>query len=85
MHLQHCFAALEISGLDDVSVEDLTTILTYHVVGDNLLSTEISAGQVAALSGEKIEVSLKRRRNVKRNYKGNNNRYTRYKWNYTCN
>ncbi len=52
------FAALDISGLDDVSVEDLTTILTYHVVGDNLLSTEISAGQVAALSGEKIEVSL---------------------------
>ncbi len=52
------FAALDISGLDDVSVEDLTTILTYHVVGDNLLSTEISAGQVAALSGEEIEVSL---------------------------
>lgn len=52
------FAALEISGLDDVAVEDLTSILTYHVVGDNVLSSEISAGQVAALSGEELEISL---------------------------
>ncbi|WP_163324970.1 fasciclin domain-containing protein [Draconibacterium mangrovi] len=52
------FAALEISGLDDVSVEDLTSILTYHVVGDNVLSTELSAGAVAAISGEEFEVTI---------------------------
>lgn len=52
------FAALEISGLDDVTVEDLTSILTYHVVGDNVLSTELSAGTVAAISGEEFEVAI---------------------------
>ena len=52
------FAALEISGLDDVAVEDLTSILTYHVVGDNVLSTELSAGTVAAISGEEFEVAI---------------------------
>jgi len=52
------FAALQISGLDEVSVEDLTSILTYHVLGDNVLSSEISAGTVAAVSGEEFEVTI---------------------------
>ncbi|HYQ58040.1 MAG TPA: fasciclin domain-containing protein [Draconibacterium sp.] len=52
------FAALEISGLDEVAVEDLTSILTYHVVGDNVLLTELSAGTVAAISGEEFEVAI---------------------------
>jgi transforming growth factor-beta-induced protein len=52
------FAVLGIAGLDEVPMEDLTTILTYHVVGDNVLSSEISAGAVEAVSGETFEVSI---------------------------
>lgn len=52
------FAALQISGLDEVSVEDLTSILTYHVLGDNVLSSEISAGTVEAVSGEELEITI---------------------------
>ncbi|MCY1721004.1 fasciclin domain-containing protein [Prolixibacteraceae bacterium Z1-6] len=52
------FAALQISGLDEVSVEDLTSILTYHVLGDNVLSSEIAAGMVAALSGDDVEITI---------------------------
>lgn len=51
------FAALEITSLDEVSMDDLTSILTYHVVGDNVLSTELSAGMVEALSGETFDVT----------------------------
>ncbi|WP_346862307.1 fasciclin domain-containing protein [uncultured Draconibacterium sp.] len=52
------FAALQISGLDEVSVEDLTSILTYHVVSDNVLSSEISAGTVEAVSGEELQITI---------------------------
>jgi transforming growth factor-beta-induced protein len=52
------FAALGISGIDEVSVEDLTSILTYHVVGDNVLSSELSSGMVDALSGDSFEVTI---------------------------
>ena len=52
------FAALGISDLDEVAVEDLTSILTYHVVGDNVMSTELSAGSVASISGEEFEVTI---------------------------
>lgn len=52
------FAALGITGLDEVSMEDLTSILTYHVLGDNVLSSEISAGVVKAISGEDLEITI---------------------------
>jgi len=52
------FAALGISSLDEVAIEDLTAILTYHVVGDNVLSSELSSGPVGALSGETFEVNI---------------------------
>lgn len=52
------FAALEISGLDEVSMEDLTSILTYHVLGDNVLSSEITAGTVKSVSGEDFEITI---------------------------
>lgn len=52
------FAALGISGIDDVPVETLTSILTYHVVGDNVRSTELSSGTVTAVSGESFDVDL---------------------------
>ncbi len=52
------FAALGISSLDEVSTETLTAILTYHVVGDNVLSSELSAGSVEAISGKTFEVTI---------------------------
>jgi transforming growth factor-beta-induced protein len=52
------FAALGISSLDEVTIEDLTAILTYHVVGDNVLSSELSSGPVGSLSGETFEVNI---------------------------
>jgi transforming growth factor-beta-induced protein len=52
------FAALGISGLDEVSAEDLAPILTYHVVGDNVLSSELSDGTVPTVSGETLEFTL---------------------------
>ena len=52
------FSALGISGLDEVWIEDLTSILTYHVVGDNILSSELSAGSVNALSGDAFQVTI---------------------------
>ncbi len=47
------FAALGVSGLDDVSAEDLTPILLAHVVEGNVQSTDLSNGSVATLNTEK--------------------------------
>jgi transforming growth factor-beta-induced protein len=52
------FAALGITSLDEVSMEDLTSILTYHVLGDNVLSSEISAGTVKSVSGEDLAITI---------------------------
>jgi len=51
------FAALGISGIADLTAEQLTPILTYHVVSGNVLSTMLSAGTVQTLNGP-ITVSL---------------------------
>lgn len=51
------FAALGISGIADLSAEQLTPILTYHVVSGNVLSTMLSAGTVQTLNGP-ITVAL---------------------------
>jgi transforming growth factor-beta-induced protein len=52
------FAALGITSLDEVSMKDLTSILTYHVVADNVLSSEIAPGMVPTVSGESIELTI---------------------------
>jgi transforming growth factor-beta-induced protein len=52
------YAALKISGLEEVGMDDLTSILTYHVLGDNVLSSEISAGTVKSVSGEDLEITI---------------------------
>jgi transforming growth factor-beta-induced protein len=46
------FTALGISGLDDLTAEALTPILLYHVVPDNVLASEVSAGMVPTLNTE---------------------------------
>ena len=52
------FAALGVSGLNDLSAEALTPILTYHVVGDNVFSTELQTGTVPTVSGNSLDVSV---------------------------
>jgi transforming growth factor-beta-induced protein len=51
------FAALNISGIADLTAEQLIPILQYHVVSGNVLSTQLSAGDVETLNG-KISVTL---------------------------
>jgi len=53
------FAALGISGLDDLTAEALTPILLYHVVPDNVLASEVSSGMVPTLNTESnISISV---------------------------
>jgi transforming growth factor-beta-induced protein len=51
------FTALGISGIADLTAEQLIPILTYHVVSGNVLSTQLSAGTVETLNGP-ISVTL---------------------------
>jgi transforming growth factor-beta-induced protein len=51
------FEALDISGIADLTAEQLIPILQYHVVSGNVLSTQLSAGDVETLNG-KISVTL---------------------------
>ena len=43
------FSTLGISGIADLTAEQLTPILTYHVVSGNVLSTQLSEGAVPTL------------------------------------
>lgn len=53
------FEALKISGIEDLSAEALIPILTYHVVADNVLASEVSAGMVPTLNTESsITISI---------------------------
>jgi len=45
------FATLGISGINDLTAEQLVPILTYHVVGGNIRSEQLSAGPVTTLNG----------------------------------
>ncbi len=47
------FSQLGISGIDDLTAEQLIPILMYHVVPGNVLSTELSSGEVGTLSESK--------------------------------
>jgi transforming growth factor-beta-induced protein len=52
------FTQLGISGIDDLTAEQLTPILTYHVVPGNVVSTELSSGEVGTLNGQNLSVDL---------------------------
>ena len=52
------FATLGVSGIADLTAEQLTPILTYHVVSGNVLSTQLSAGNVPTLNGEQLSITL---------------------------
>jgi transforming growth factor-beta-induced protein len=51
------FADLGVSGIEDISAETLIPILQYHVVSGNVLSTDLTEGDVATLNGN-IKISL---------------------------
>jgi transforming growth factor-beta-induced protein len=45
------FQDLGVAGVDDLSAAQLTPILLYHVVQGNVLSTDLSEGEVGTLNG----------------------------------
>ncbi len=47
------FAALEVSGIDDIDNETLTAVLLAHVVSANAVSTGLSNGSVSTLNNQK--------------------------------
>jgi len=46
------FTQLGVTGIDDLAAEQLTPILMYHVVPGNVLSTELTSGEVGTLNTE---------------------------------
>jgi transforming growth factor-beta-induced protein len=48
---QALFTQLGVSGIADLTAEQLTPILLYHVVSGNVRSSDLSAGNVATLNG----------------------------------
>jgi transforming growth factor-beta-induced protein len=49
---EQLFTDLGVSGIADIDVETLTSVLTYHVVEGNVLSTDLSDGNVPTLNGD---------------------------------
>lgn len=52
------FSKLGVSGVKDLNAEQLTPILTYHVVSGKVMSTDLSNTSVATLNGQKIKIDL---------------------------
>jgi transforming growth factor-beta-induced protein len=52
------FSQLGVSGVKDLTAEQLTPILTYHVVSGKVMSTDLSNTSVATLNGHKIKIDL---------------------------
>jgi transforming growth factor-beta-induced protein len=52
------FKQLGVSGVKDLTAEQLTPILTYHVVAGKVMSTDLSNTSVATLNGQKIKIDL---------------------------
>lgn len=53
------FAQLGISGVDDLTAEQLLPVLTYHVVPGNIISSQLSNGEVGTLNeGNSLTVNL---------------------------
>jgi transforming growth factor-beta-induced protein len=52
------FKQLGVSGVKDLTAEQLTPILTYHVVSGKVMSTDLKNTSVATLNGQKIKIDL---------------------------
>lgn len=52
------FGQLGVSGIEDLTADQLTPILTYHVVSGKVMSDDLSNTEVATLNGSKLEVNI---------------------------
>ncbi len=52
------FTTLGVSGISDLTKEQLVPILLYHVVSGNVLSTSLSSGNVATLNPATISIAV---------------------------
>jgi transforming growth factor-beta-induced protein len=52
------FSDLQVSGIADLTAEQLSPILLYHVVSGNILSTALTSGSVQTLAGSTIQVAV---------------------------
>jgi transforming growth factor-beta-induced protein len=52
------FKQLGVSGIKDLTAEQLKPILTYHVVSGKVLSTDLSNTSVGTLNGKNIKVNV---------------------------
>lgn len=52
------FKQLGVSGVKDLTAEQLSPILTYHVVSGKVMSTDLTNTSVATLNGQKIKIDL---------------------------
>lgn len=52
------FKQLGVSGIKDLTAEQLKPILTYHVVSGKVMSTDLSNTSVGTLNGQKIKVDI---------------------------
>lgn len=52
------FEQLGVKGIEDLTAQQLTPILTYHVVAGKVLSTDLSNISVVTLNGQKIKVDI---------------------------
>ena len=52
------FKQLGVGGIKDLSAEQLTPILTYHVVSGKVMSTDLSNTSLATLNGKKISIDI---------------------------
>ena len=54
---EQLFQDLQVSGIESIPADDLVPILQYHVVSGNILSTDLTAGEVPTLNGN-ISISM---------------------------
>jgi len=52
------FSTLQVAGIEDLTKEDLVPILQYHVVSGNVLSSDLSSGNVTTIGGKDIGVEV---------------------------
>lgn len=52
------FKKLGVTGIKDLTAEQLKPILTYHVVSGKVMSTDLSNTSVPTLNGQKIKIDL---------------------------
>lgn len=52
------FKKLGVSGINDLTAEQLKPILLYHVVSGKVMSTDLTNTKVATLNGQKLKIDL---------------------------